>query len=151
MAVYRCVDLCRLLALAEEMLGEFIAKATGTSPSLALVEIPMPQKSSTPEGGNGHGNGASAAYQSVKVSVAPEGGPSIAARVSGLVPLAPQRAAELIKDRVAWLRECRRCDTLGGFRTPDGIGEHCDTLGGFQDARRNRWGEVGLDIPLSLF
>lgn len=118
-SVYLCAVLYRLLALAEEMLGEFIAKATGTSTSLTLVDIPMPSKGGSPDAQGG----LPSAYQSVKVSVTPEGGPSIGARVSGLVPLAPQRAAELIKDRVAWNRECRRCDTLGGFQTPDGTGE----------------------------
>ncbi|CAI7748295.1 unnamed protein product, partial [Closterium sp. NIES-53] len=91
-----------LLPIAEQILSEFLAKATGTS--MDFVEMP--------------GVKVGAGYIG-KVTIAC-GGPGVAARAAGLVLLPPSKAAELLKDRVAWLRECRRCDVLGGFRTPNG-------------------------------
>jgi len=88
-------------------------------PRASLIELPLPRRAVHPVP---NGQGVPSVYQSVKVSVAPRGAGHRGSG-AGLVPLAPQRAAELVKDRVAWHRECRRCDTLGAFRTPDGTGE----------------------------
>ena len=91
-----------LLSIAEEILGQFICKAT--SGAHDFVEV------------SGLKLGADFMGQ---VTLLPSG-PGVAARAVGLVGLEPQRAADLLKDRMQWMRDCRRCDVLGGFRTGTG-------------------------------
>lgn len=91
-----------LFAIAEEILAEFIAKATGTA--IDFVELPGMKAGSDFMG---------------RVTIA-YGGSGVAARAAGVVPLDPLKVAELLKDRMSWLRDCRRCDALGGFCTANG-------------------------------
>ncbi|KAJ7297112.1 hypothetical protein O6H91_Y079400 [Diphasiastrum complanatum] len=91
-----------LLAIAEETLTEFLAKATGT----AVDWIQMPGMKPGPD--------------TIGTAAISHGGAGVAARAWGLVGLEPAKIAEILKDRPAWLRDCRRLDIMGAFSTPTG-------------------------------
>nr|ABD75301.1 class III homeodomain-leucine zipper protein C3HDZ2 [Selaginella kraussiana] len=91
-----------LLAIAEETLAEFLAKATGT----AVDWIHMPGMKPGPD--------------SVGTAAISHGSTSVAARAWGLVGLEPSKVAEILKDRPSWHRECRRLEVLRAFSTPNG-------------------------------
>ncbi|CAM6082432.1 unnamed protein product [Calypogeia fissa] len=91
-----------LLAIAEETLTEFLAKATGT----AIDWIQMPGMKPGPD--------------PLGIVAIAHGCVGVAARACGLVGLEPAKVAEVLKDRPAWLRDCRRLDLLGSFPTGNG-------------------------------
>nr|ABD75295.1 class III homeodomain-leucine zipper protein C3HDZ1 [Marchantia polymorpha] len=91
-----------LLAIAEETLTEFLAKATGT----AIDWIQMPGMKPGPD--------------SIGIVAISHGCAGVAARACGLVGLEPTKVADVLKDRPAWLRDCRRLDVLGAFPTGNG-------------------------------
>ncbi|KAJ7517965.1 hypothetical protein O6H91_21G048400 [Diphasiastrum complanatum] len=91
-----------LLSLAEETLKEFLAKATGT----AVDWIQMPGMKPGPD-----------CVGTVAIS---HGSAGVAARAWGLVGLEPTKVAGVLKDRPAWLQDCRRMDVMFAFSTPSG-------------------------------
>nr|ANH56717.1 class III homeodomain-leucine zipper protein [Spirogyra pratensis] len=92
-----------LLNIAEEILAEFLTKTTGTS--LDFVDLPIQKNVSD--------------YIS-RISVLNNSNNCVAARVAAFIPLEPFKIAEYLKEKSEWMRECRRCDVLGGFKTPNG-------------------------------
>ncbi|EFJ29546.1 hypothetical protein SELMODRAFT_146209 [Selaginella moellendorffii] len=91
-----------LLAIAEETLTEFLAKARGT----AVDWIQLPGMKPGPD--------------SAGTAAISHGSTGVAARAWGLVGLEPDKVAEILKDRSSWLRDCRRLEVLRAFPTPNG-------------------------------
>ncbi|CAM6049110.1 unnamed protein product [Sphagnum compactum] len=98
----RDVNSAGLLALAEDTLTEFLAKATGT----AVDWIQLPGMKPGPD--------------AIGIIAISHGCAGIAARACGLVGLEPTKVAEVLKDRPSWLRDCRRLQTLGAISTGKG-------------------------------
>ncbi|CAK8568882.1 unnamed protein product [Lathyrus sativus] len=91
-----------LLSIAEETLAEFLSKATGT----AVEWVQMPGMKPGPD--------------SIGIVAISHGSPGVAARACGLVGLEPARVAEILKDRLAWYRDCRTVDVLNVMSTGNG-------------------------------
>ncbi|KAL5074106.1 hypothetical protein RYX36_013090 [Vicia faba] len=91
-----------LLSIAEETLAEFLSKATGT----AVEWVQMPGMKPGPD--------------SIGIVAISHGSPGVAARACGLVGLEPARVAEILKDRLAWYRDCRTVDVLNVMSTGSG-------------------------------
>ncbi|XP_057958108.1 homeobox-leucine zipper protein ATHB-8 [Malania oleifera] len=91
-----------LLSIAEETLTEFLSKATGT----AVEWVQMPGMKPGPD--------------SIGIVAISHGCPGVAARACGLVGLEPTRAAEILKDRPSWYRDCRTVDVLNVLSTGNG-------------------------------
>ncbi|GBG67166.1 hypothetical protein CBR_g84830 [Chara braunii] len=91
--------------MASDMVGEFLGKATGTAVDWAN----MPGTKNGPD-----------TFEMVFIL---RGGPGIASRVYGLVLMEPAKVASALKDRSQWLRECRKSEVLGEFRTDQGTVE----------------------------
>ncbi|XP_073392827.1 homeobox-leucine zipper protein HOX32 isoform X1 [Physcomitrium patens] len=88
-----------LLATAEETLTEFLAKATGT----AVDWIQLPGMKPGPD--------------AIGIIAISHGCVGIAARACGLVALDAGKVTEVLKDRPAWLEDCRRMEVLGALPT----------------------------------
>ncbi|MCO5561856.1 hypothetical protein L7F22_015481 [Adiantum nelumboides] len=91
-----------IMSLAEEILSEFLSKATGT----AIDWIQMPGMKPGPD-----------SMSMVNIS---HGSAGVAARACGLINLEPARIAEAFKDKPAWHRECRRMTTMFSTSTSGG-------------------------------
>ncbi|GAB2214033.1 hypothetical protein Drorol1_Dr00018365 [Drosera rotundifolia] len=91
-----------LLAIAEETLAEFLSKATGTSVDWVQMIGMKPGPDSI---------GIVAVSRNTK---------GVAARACGLVSLEPTKAAEILKDRLSWYRDCRCLDVLSVIPTTNG-------------------------------
>nr|ABG73239.1 class III HD-Zip protein HB14 [Physcomitrium patens] len=91
-----------LLATAEETLTEFLAKATGT----AVDWIQLPGMKPGPD--------------AIGIIAISHGCVGIAARACGLVALDASKVTEVLKDRPAWLQDCRRMEVLGALSTANG-------------------------------
>ncbi|OVA00325.1 Homeobox domain [Macleaya cordata] len=91
-----------LLAIAEETLTEFLAKATGT----AVDWVQMLGMKPGPD-----------SIGTVAVSHNCSG---VAARACGLVSLEPMKVAEILKDRPSWFRDCRCLEILSVLPTGNG-------------------------------
>ncbi|KAG0581145.1 hypothetical protein M758_4G231900 [Ceratodon purpureus] len=91
-----------LLAIAEETLTEFLGKATGT----AVDWIQLPGMKPGPD--------------AIGIIAISHGCVGIAARACGLVALDASKVTEVIKDRPAWLQDCRRMEILGALPTGNG-------------------------------
>lgn len=83
-----------IISLAEEALADFLGKATGT----AVDWIQMPGMKPGPD-----------STSLVNIS---HGCAGVAARACGLVSLEPAKIVEVIKDKPAWHRDCRRMTTM---------------------------------------
>ncbi|KAG0483763.1 hypothetical protein HPP92_011847 [Vanilla planifolia] len=83
-----------LLAIAEETLAEFLAKATGT----AVEWVQMVGMKPGPD--------------SVGIIAVSHSCSGVAARACGLVSIEPTKVAEILKDRQTWYRDCRSLDVL---------------------------------------
>ncbi|PKA45763.1 Homeobox-leucine zipper protein HOX32 [Apostasia shenzhenica] len=83
-----------LLAIAEETLAEFLAKATGT----AVDWVQMVGMKPGPD--------------SIGIIAVSHNCSGVAARACGLVSLEPTKVAEILKDRASWYRDCRSLDVL---------------------------------------
>ncbi|GLJ21413.1 hypothetical protein SUGI_0394260 [Cryptomeria japonica] len=91
-----------LLTFAEEILSEFLAKATGTD--LDWIQIPGMKPGPDPIGVVAVGHDCD----------------GVAARACGLVGMDSSRVADVLKDRPAWFRDCRRMEMLGALTTSSG-------------------------------
>ncbi|KAH9301726.1 hypothetical protein KI387_013309, partial [Taxus chinensis] len=91
-----------LLTFAEETLSEFLTKATGTD--LDWVQIP----------------GMKPGPDCIGVVAVGHGCDGVAARACGLVGMDSSRVADVLKDRPAWFRDCRRMEMLGALTTSSG-------------------------------
>ncbi|GMH01417.1 hypothetical protein Nepgr_003256 [Nepenthes gracilis] len=91
-----------LLAIAEETLAEFLSKATGT----AVDWVQMIGMKPGPD--------------SIGIVAVSRNTPGVAARACGLVSLEPTKAAEILKDRPTWYRDCRCLDVLSVIPTSNG-------------------------------
>ncbi|XP_042469940.1 homeobox-leucine zipper protein HOX32-like [Zingiber officinale] len=91
-----------LLAIAEETLAEFLAKATGT----AVNWVQMVGMKPGPD--------------SIGIVAVSHNSIGVAARTCGLVSLEPTRVAEILKDRPSWYRDCRCLDVLSVVPTGNG-------------------------------
>nr|QOQ51176.1 class III HD-Zip protein [Ginkgo biloba] len=98
----RDVNPAWLLAFAEETLSEFLAKATGTG----IDWIQMPGMKPGPD--------------SIGVVAVGHGCDGVAARACSLVGIESSRVADVLKDRPAWFRDCRRMEILGALTTSSG-------------------------------
>ncbi|KAG0477152.1 hypothetical protein HPP92_013993 [Vanilla planifolia] len=83
-----------LLTIAEETLAEFLAKATGT----AVDWVPLVGMKPGPD--------------SIGIIAVSRICSGVAARACGLVSLEPTKVAGILKDRLAWYRDCRSLDVL---------------------------------------
>uniref|UniRef100_A0A7I4DCE4 Class III HD-Zip protein n=1 Tax=Physcomitrium patens TaxID=3218 RepID=A0A7I4DCE4_PHYPA len=91
-----------LLAIAEETLTDFLAKATGT----AVDWIQLPGMKPGPD--------------AIGIIAISHGCVGIAARACGLVALDASKVTEVLKDRPAWQQDCRRMEVLGVLPTANG-------------------------------
>ncbi|CAI9284310.1 unnamed protein product [Lactuca saligna] len=88
-----------LLSIAEEILKEFLSKATGT----AVEWVQMPGMKPGPD--------------SIGIIAISHGCSGVASRACGLIGLEPTRVAEILKDWSSWFRDCRAVDTLNVLST----------------------------------
>ncbi|KAL8089850.1 hypothetical protein AgCh_039351 [Apium graveolens] len=91
-----------LLSIAEETLAEFLSKATGT----AVDWVQMPGMKPGPD--------------SVGIFAISHSCSGVAARACGLVSLEPTKIVEILKDRPAWFRDCRRHEVYTMLPTGNG-------------------------------
>ncbi|WOG87592.1 hypothetical protein DCAR_0206822 [Daucus carota subsp. sativus] len=91
-----------LLSIAEETLTEFLSKATGT----AVDWVQMPGMKPGPD--------------SVGIFAISHTCSGVAARACGLVSLEPTKIVEILKDRPAWFRDCRRHEVFTMLPTGNG-------------------------------
>ncbi|KAJ1409215.1 START-like domain superfamily [Sesbania bispinosa] len=90
------------LSIAEEMLAEFLSKATGT----AVDWVQMPGMKPGPD--------------SVGIFAISQSCSGVAARACGLVSLEPKKIAEILKDRPSWFRDCRSLEVFTMFPAGNG-------------------------------
>jgi len=83
-----------LMSIAEETLTEFLSKATGT----AVEWVQMPGMKPGPD--------------SIGIIAISHGCAGVAARACGLVGMEPAKVAEILKDRLLWLRDCRSMEVV---------------------------------------
>ncbi|XAR59749.1 hypothetical protein NMG60_11015704 [Bertholletia excelsa] len=91
-----------LLSIADETLGEFLSKATGT----AVDWVQMPGMKPGPD--------------SVGIFAISHSCSGVAARACGLVSLEPTKIAEILKDRPSWSRDCRSLEVFTMFPAGNG-------------------------------
>ncbi|KAK1394334.1 Homeobox-leucine zipper protein REVOLUTA [Heracleum sosnowskyi] len=91
-----------LLSVAEETLSEFLSKATGT----AVDWVQMPGMKPGPD--------------SVGIFAISHSCNGVAARACGLVSLEPTKIVEILKDRPAWLRDCRSLEVFSMLPSGNG-------------------------------
>nr|AGM34023.1 class III homeodomain leucine zipper protein 33 [Larix kaempferi] len=90
------------LSIAEETLTQFLSKATET----AVDWIQMPGMKPGPD--------------SIGIVTISNSCTGIAARACGFAGLEPSKVADILKDRPAWLHDCRCLDVLTAFPTGKG-------------------------------
>ncbi|MCO5560392.1 hypothetical protein L7F22_014007 [Adiantum nelumboides] len=87
----------QLSAVAEKILADFLAKATG-----GLVDgIPLPGMKPGPD--------------SIGAMVLPSSGGHVAAQACGFVELGVFKVADIIKNRRSWSHDCRKQDIIASF------------------------------------
>ncbi|GAB2280820.1 Homeobox-leucine zipper protein ATHB-14 [Dionaea muscipula] len=91
-----------LLAIADETLAEFLSKATGTSVDWVQMI------------------GMKPGPDSIGIVAVSRNTSGVAARACGLVSLEPTKAAEILKDRTSWYRDCRFLDIMSVIPTTNG-------------------------------
>eukprot|EP00250_Pteridium_aquilinum_P004102 c14338_g1_i1 orf=733-3231(-) len=92
----------QLSAVAEKILADFLAKATG-----GMVEgIPLAGMKPGPD--------------SIGAMVLPSSGGHVAAQACGLVELGVFKVADIVKNRPSWLQDCRKQDIIASFTADHG-------------------------------
>eukprot|EP01018_Ginkgo_biloba_P031257 Gb_18240 [translate_table: standard] len=92
----------QLFSMAEETLAEFLAKATGS----AVDWIQMPGMKPGPD--------------SIGVVAVAHASGGVAVQAWGVVRLEPPKVAEILRDKVSWLRDCRQMEILATFDSTNG-------------------------------